>query len=57
MKDLKNLTGAKQLSKMEQKAIKGGLACVEPEMWCPPGTYCCFAMGGLCRADWQSCPM
>ena len=57
MKDLKNLDGAKVLSKTEQKAIKGGLACRYPDNWCPPGSYCCFAMGGLCRADWQSCPM
>ena len=57
MKDLKNLKDAKVLSKMEQKAIKGGLACRYPDNWCPPGTYCCFEMGGLCRADWQPCPM
>jgi len=49
MKKLKNLTRAKVLSKIEQKAIKGGYACREPEMWCPPRTVC---IGGLCRPDW-----
>lgn len=52
MKDFKNLKGAKKLSKMEQKAIKGGYACREPEMWCPPGSHCC---GNLCRPDWWTC--
>ena len=46
MKSLKQLKGAKLLSKMEQKAVKGGFACVEPEMWCPSGTCC---VNGLCR--------
>jgi hypothetical protein len=49
MKDLKKLTGAKQLSKMEQQAIKGGLACAWPDDWCP--TNCCI--GGLCRPTEQ----
>ena len=48
MKDLKNLKDAKVLSKMEQKAIKGGLACL-PDGSCPTGTYCCSEMGDLCR--------
>ncbi len=52
MKNLKKLTGAKQLSKMEQKAIKGGWACSYPDNWCPSGSYCC---GHLCRPDSQPC--
>ena len=52
MKELKNLKNAKVLSKMEQKAIKGGLACVEPDDWCPTGAYCC---NGLCRPNWWQC--
>ena len=51
-KELKNLKNAKVLSKMEQKAIKGGLACVEPDDWCPTGAYCC---NGLCRPNWWQC--
>jgi len=46
MKDLKKMKGVKILSKKEQKAIKGGYACREPEMWCPPGSIC---VDGLCR--------
>lgn len=56
MKELKRMKNAKVLDKEEQKAIKGGYACREPEMWCPPGSYCCFAMGGLCVPDFRPCP-
>ena len=53
MKDLRNLKNAKKLSKIEQKAIKGGYACREPEMWCPPGSRCCPS--GLCVVDSLPC--
>ncbi len=48
MKDLKNVKNAKVLSKIEQKAVKGGYACKFPDNWCPPGTYC--NPQGLCRS-------
>ena len=41
MKDLKNLKGAKMLSKMEQKVIKGG----EPYEECY-FDYDCYPLGG-----------
>jgi len=43
MKNLKELTGVKVLSKTEQKSIKGGMAC-SPEngWWCPEGSECCI---------------
>jgi hypothetical protein len=41
MKNLKNLEGAKMISKMEQKAIKGGYeACGQYLGECHEG-YCC----------------
>ena len=56
MKDLKNLKGAKMLSKMEQKVIKGGFPCVGPDLWCPSGSYCCEPMENICRPDFFTCP-
>jgi hypothetical protein len=40
MKDLKNLKGAKMLSKNEQRAIKGGLVACDTYHFCRPGTSC-----------------
>ena len=44
MKDLKNLKGAKELSKIEQKIIKGGkiYLCNHP---CEPMANCCTPEG------------
>lgn len=52
MKKLNELKGVKKLSKNEQKALTGGLACIEPNMTCPTGSHCC---GTLCRPDRYSC--
>lgn len=54
MKNLKELKGAKLLSKAEQKAITGGLACRTEDEWCPPGSYCCMPRG-LCRPNGKAC--
>ena len=56
MKNLQNLKDAKVLSKMEQKAIKGGIAC-RPDGSCPTNTYCCYEpeLYGLCRSVNQAC--
>lgn len=56
MNELRNFKNARVLNTKEQKAIKGGYACREPEMWCPPGSYCCFEMGGLCIPNHRTCP-
>ena len=41
MKDLRNLKGAKLLSKTEQQAISGGrIACGRYGGVCPPGMCC-----------------
>ena len=40
MKDLKNLKGAKELSKQEQKTIKGGKVYCGDGKPCRPGTIC-----------------
>jgi hypothetical protein len=45
MKTLKELKDVKVLSKTEQKAIAGGLACDSVHL-CPTG-YCCIA--NLCK--------
>ncbi len=43
MKNLNELNGVKILSKNEQKAITGGLACVpEDGYYCPVDMYCCI---------------
>ena len=52
MKNLKNLKGAKMLSKMEQITIKGGLACHPIDYSCPGNEICCH---NLCRPDWWMC--
>lgn len=46
MKDLKNLKGAKMISKTEQRAIKGGVIyqCTRA---CPPYPNCCI-YNGIC---------
>lgn len=41
MKNLKNLKDAKVLSKIEQKAVKGGTCFCETDDDCP-GDYYCF---------------
>lgn len=46
MKNLKELKGAKVLSKNEQKAIKGGLMACDSVHLCPKG-YCC--VNGVCK--------
>jgi len=44
MKNLKELTGVKVLSKNEQKAITGGQPCSPEDGWlCPEGSICCIA--------------
>jgi len=45
MKNLKDLKGVNVLSKTEQKAIVGGLACDSVHL-CPTG-YCCIK--NLCK--------
>ncbi len=40
MKDLKNLKGAKELSKKEQKSLKGGLWRCFEDSDCRPYWYC-----------------
>ncbi len=40
MKKLKNLRGAKELSKAQQQAIKGGRKQCGPDYPCPPGYPC-----------------
>jgi hypothetical protein len=54
MKNLKELTGVKVLSKNEQKAITGGYACLDPDYSCPEGSYCCLRLL-RCKPDGQSC--
>jgi len=49
MKNLKNLKGAKMLSKMEQKVVKGGSKeCYldGPDPLCPVGYWC---VNGVCQ--------
>lgn len=41
MKELKELKGAKILSKNEQKAIVGGIPCYDPDNNWLCGTGCC----------------
>ncbi|NOQ26713.1 MAG: hypothetical protein GQ564_15240 [Bacteroidales bacterium] len=50
MKELKNVEGAKMLSKMEQKIIKGGTCFCETDDDCPEGYYCDWRnqITGLC---------
>jgi len=55
MKDLKNLQGAKMLSKSEQKFIKGGIAPIPVIVCdithpCPPNYLCMWASieSGIC---------
>lgn len=51
MKDLKNLKGAKELSKSEQQTIKGGKRqCADGPQPCPPGWIC---IGGACELSWE----
>jgi len=54
MKDLKNLKGAKMLSKMDQKVIKGGKIpkptptfCTSDDD-CEPSQICSYELGGVC---------
>ena len=46
MKNLEKLTGVKLLSKKEQQAVKGGLACWGDIFPCPDGEIC---VNRLCR--------
>jgi hypothetical protein len=46
MKNLKNLTGAKQLNKKEQQAIKGGKMQCYADGTCPTGWTC---INGTCE--------
>jgi hypothetical protein len=52
MKDLKKIKDAKVISKMEQKAIKGGACFCETDADCPEGYYCNWRheITGLCVA-------
>lgn len=56
MKELKELKGAKILSKNEQKAITGGLACIGGT-GCPTGSYCCHPEPDIyiCRKNGSAC--
>ena len=56
MKELKELKGAKILSKNEQKAITGGYACYGGSS-CPPGSYCCNPLPDvyICRKNGSAC--
>ncbi len=40
LKNILNLEGAYELTKSEQKSVKGGLACRFDDNYCPSGTYC-----------------
>lgn len=54
MKTLKELKGVKVLSKPEQKAISGGLACEESADCIVLGhNYCCT--NGVCRRSIYPC--
>lgn len=48
MKKLAALKGIKKLSKKELKAVKGGFACIWPNMSCPGDTICDYRTL-LCR--------
>ena len=51
MKDLKNLNGAKVISKNEQKSIKGGVVYIycDDDNPCPIGFICMMGpFGGRC---------
>ncbi len=45
MKNLKNLKGAKSLSKNEQQSIRGGRQYCNQQKPCPPGYAC---MSNMC---------
>ncbi len=47
MKNLKNLKGAKSLSKQQQQSVKGGAACHDTFYPCPRGYFC--SPHGKCR--------
>lgn len=51
MKKLKELKGVKLLSKNEQKAISGGIACYRPNGDWACGDGCCIQ--GHCAPAWQ----
>lgn len=52
MKDLKNLKGAKQLSKSEQQVIKGGRFPSCYRVSCNTGYHCIMDNGGgICVPD------
>jgi hypothetical protein len=53
MKTLKDLKGVKELSKSEQRAITGGLACRTSDHGCPTGSYC--RPDGLCQRNGKAC--
>ena len=55
LKNILKLEGAQELTKNEQKSIKGGLACRTDDGWCPSGTICCYndMYDGLCRKPSQ----
>jgi len=40
LKNILKLDGAQELSKNEQKAINGGLACGSYDGHCPSGSHC-----------------
>lgn len=60
MKNLKELTGVKVLSKNEQKLIKGGAACGDfNDYYCPgENAFCCLSKDpttGWCRQEGEHC--
>lgn len=57
LKNILKLDGVAELTKIEKRSVKGGLACVNGV--CPkPGNYCCSLGGGdpICRLNGTSCP-
>jgi hypothetical protein len=57
LKKILKLKGAQELTKNEQKSIKGGIACRADGSCQGIGTYCCYAGSeeGICRQAGQSC--
>jgi hypothetical protein len=57
MKNLKELSGIKNLTKREQRLITGGLACRTGDNYCPGTSFCCLEGDfiGLCRPQGRSC--
>lgn len=54
MKDLKNLKGARMISKEEQQGIKGGLYECNSYTPCPAGYDCFYGVCFLSPPGWET---